>query len=74
MAIVLLLVILAHFLGGSGRQAQEDANRMKKIKSVQGDLKIMLSMGQVLQPGVCAMLSSGVWWNHVGNTMFIKFS
>ena len=72
MAIVLLLVILAHFLGGSGRQAQEDANRMKKIKSVQGDLKIMLSMGQVLQPGVCAMLSSGVWWNHVGNTMFIS--
>ena len=71
-ASILLFVILAHVLGGSGRQAHEDDERLEKVKSVQGDLKIVLSMGQVLQPGVCAMLSSEVWWNHVGNTMFIS--
>ena len=73
-AIILLFVILAHFLGGSGRQAHDDVMRLKKVKSAQADLKIVLSMGQVLQPGACTMLSSKVWWNHVGNAMFIKFS
>ena len=71
-ASILLFVILAHFLGGSGRQAQEDIDRVNKVKSVQADLKIVLSMGQVLQPGVCIILNSGVLWNHVWNTMFIS--
>ena len=71
-ASILLFVILAHCLGGSGRQAHEDVKRLKKVKSIQADLKIVLSMGQVLQPGVCTMLNSGVWWNHVGNATFIS--
>ena len=73
-ASILLFVILAHVLGGSGRQAHDDVNRLKKVKSVQAELKIVTSMCQVLQPGLCTMLNSGVWWNHVGNTMFITFS
>ena len=71
-ASILLFVILAHLFGGSGRQAHEDVTTLEKVKSVQADLKIVLSMGQVLQPGVCTMLNSEVWWNHVGNAMFIS--
>ena len=68
-ASILLFVILAHVFGGSGRQAHEDVTRLNKGKSVQGDLKIVLSMGQVLQPGVCTMLN---YSNECGNTMFIS--
>ena len=73
-ASILLFVILAHVLGGSSRQAHDDVNRLQKVKSVQAELKIVTSMCQVLQPGLCTMLNSGVWWNHVWNTMFITFS
>ena len=68
-ASILLFVILAHVLGGSGRQAHEDAKRLEEVKSIQADLKIVLSMCQVLQPGVCTMLN---YSNECGNTMFIS--
>ena len=73
-ASIVLFVTLAHFLGGSARQAHEDATGLENVKSIEADLKIVLSMGQVLKPGVCIKLNSRVCWNHVENTVFITFS
>ena len=70
MASIIVFVILAYYcLGGSGRQAHEDAKRLEEVKSIQADLKTVLSMCQVLQPGVCTMLN---YSNECGNTMFIS--
>ena len=46
---IVLFVLLASCLGGSGRKANVDVGRIRKLKGLQAQMKILLSTAQVLQ-------------------------